>query len=147
MIRFFAVAAALTVSGALSAQATSVICNGSGTNPVALGTTAAGPLPCLGCTWELQIDHTTFQPNATFDFFVGSIGTCGGGPSLSFGEVLWQPFQSVFTEARVNSGTLQLPVPNDAAFVGLPMSIAGASFTLSTNTLELINAVDGVVGS
>ncbi len=138
---------AALLAGGLSAQATSAICNGSGTNPVALGTTAANPLPCLGCSWELQIDHTTFQPNATFDFFVGSIGACEGRVNTIFGEVLWRPFESVFTEARVKSGTLLLDVPNDTSFIGLPMSVAGASFTLGTNELELTNAVDGVVGN
>lgn len=119
------------------AAATSVVRNGSGTNPVGFAETDACE---IGTTWTTTVDLVT--PGAVLSLVtLGFGGPTSGGFFPPSGEALVLPPYRFF----VRTGTTSLSVPNDLTLLGACLFAQGSA-VLSDGTLLFNNALDVVIG-
>lgn len=126
---------------ALVPRASAVVRLGFPANANALG---AGPLdPRLGEVWTPRIDHTSFKPNAAWDFLALSTkppinAPTPNGTLLCFpppaGQIFLQPAGVPFA----------LTMPADCSFLGRGVTAQGGS--LGGGPAQLTNALDFVLG-
>ncbi len=108
-------------------------------NPLAL---TVGGEPVLGTALEVGIDHATFVPGALVDLVaVGHVPL--NAPIPGIGTLLVSPFAVLGGPA---GGTVELPIPLQAALVGFAITVQGAAQD-TAGVFHLTNAVDGVIGT
>ena len=112
-------------------------------NPFALMPSTTGP-PQPGQVWDPYIDHTSFVPNATLDLYAFHV-VPANVPVPFVGTLLcqWPP---LFTQQRLPTDSLNLPLPYDCAFVGERVCLQGISVD-PFGFLHLTNSLEVTIGS
>jgi len=111
-------------------------------NPFALLPVGAGP-PVIGQVWDPGIDHTTFVPDAVLDLYALYLFPANV-PFPPAGTVLGSSL--AFSQVRLPSASLQLPLPNDCSLVDLRLSVQALSFDRGLD-FYLTNALDVTIGT
>jgi hypothetical protein len=119
--------------------ATATFFNGSGVNPVCMGSTAP---PVLGSTWNVTINPTSHPGGAGFSGLL-IYSDSANGPIIAAGELLVDLTSTHFQTALVASNglldTILLPIPADAALLGRTGTAQGFTFSLAAGAV-LCNA-------
>ena len=101
--------------------------------------------PAIGQTWNPFVDHTTFLPTATSDFFVVS------GPN-QFVDIPIPPYGVllcnspwIVTKNVLAGQPFNFKIPFNCNFVGVTFSAQAASF--DATTILVTNAIDCTIGT
>ncbi|MEM7311288.1 MAG: hypothetical protein AAF682_31770 [Planctomycetota bacterium] len=102
-----------------------------------------GPTPpTLGTTWEPRVDHTSFLPNALFDFAAFSAAPVN--VPMPFGVLLCD-LPHVGAQIVPKGEPFAFPVPAELSLAGLSLCTQAGSADAST--LAVTNALDLVLGT
>lgn len=113
---------------------------GAPANPAAFNATGA---PVIGSTWQVQLDHSQFQPAAFADIVL--VSPNGVNVPSPNGTVLVDPNQLLYIRIGAPGAAFAFPIPAKCAFVGLGLSVQGASY--DGQAFFGANALDVVIGT
>lgn len=125
---------------AMGPLASATLFNGSGTNPLCLGSTT---LPILGTTWRIGLNSTQLPGNDVSGVLAYESAQMVPIPTM-FGEYLVNPASNYYgTLTKASNGffdEITLDLPASPALLGRPGIIQGFLYDVDGNQIQLCNA-------
>jgi len=103
----------------------------------------AASRPTIGYDWAPFIDHSSFMPNAIYDYLL--VGFRPANVVSSLGTILLDFSQPVIALRTAPGSPFTVPIPLNNSWVGT--QLLGQGLSISANQARLTNALDAVIGN